>query len=49
MGDGSRSGTASLNGIEMYYQLHGRADAEPLVLLHGFTGIGGDWRQPPGL
>jgi pimeloyl-ACP methyl ester carboxylesterase len=26
--------------LEMYYEAHGRSDAEPLVLLHGFTGTG---------
>jgi pimeloyl-ACP methyl ester carboxylesterase len=26
--------------LEMHYELHGRPDAEPLVLLHGFTGTG---------
>lgn len=26
--------------IDMYYEVHGRSDAEPLVLLHGFTGTG---------
>ncbi len=33
--------TASINEIEMYYEIHG--DGEPLLLLHGFTGCGGDW------
>jgi pimeloyl-ACP methyl ester carboxylesterase len=26
--------------IEMYYEVHGNSDAEPLVLLHGFTATG---------
>jgi pimeloyl-ACP methyl ester carboxylesterase len=26
--------------LDMYYEIHGRSDAEPLVLLHGFTGTG---------
>ena len=26
---------ASVNGIKMYYEVHGRADGVPLVLLHG--------------
>lgn len=26
--------------LDMYYETHGRSDAEPLVLLHGFTGTG---------
>src|SRR5271167_2734536 len=34
--------TASINGIEMYYEVRGRG--EPLMLLHGFTGAGSDWR-----
>ncbi|MDQ2669017.1 MAG: alpha/beta hydrolase, partial [Gemmatimonadota bacterium] len=29
------SGRAPVNGIEMYYEVHGRADGVPLVLLHG--------------
>lgn len=29
------SGHAPVNGIEMYYELHGRCDGVPLVLLHG--------------
>jgi pimeloyl-ACP methyl ester carboxylesterase len=33
--------TVSLNGIELYYELHGAG--EPLLLLHGMTGAGGDW------
>lgn len=33
--------TASVNGIEMAYELRG--EGPPLVLLHGFTGSSGDW------
>lgn len=29
------SGHAPVNGIEMYYEVHGRKDGVPLVLLHG--------------
>lgn len=29
------SGRAAVNGIEIYYELHGRKDGVPLVLLHG--------------
>ena len=35
--------TEHLNGIQMYCEVHGRG--EPLVLLHGFTGSGGDWES----
>jgi pimeloyl-ACP methyl ester carboxylesterase len=35
--------TVEVNGIEMHVQLLGAG--EPLVLLHGFTGCGGDWRH----
>ena len=30
--------TASINGMEMYYEIHG--EGPPLVLLHHFTGTG---------
>lgn len=33
--------TASVNGMQMYYETHGQGD--PLVLLHGFTGTGQSW------
>ena len=33
--------TASINGIDMRYQVHG--DGPPLVLLHGFLGSGDTW------
>ncbi len=29
------SGHAAVNGIRMYYEIHGRSDGTPLVLLHG--------------
>jgi pimeloyl-ACP methyl ester carboxylesterase len=35
--------TATLNGFEMYYEDRGHGD--PLLLLHGGMGIGGDWRH----
>jgi pimeloyl-ACP methyl ester carboxylesterase len=31
-----------INGINLYYELHG--DGEPLVLVHGYTGDVSDWR-----
>ena len=31
----------SVNGMEMYYEIHGHGD--PLVLLHGITNTGGQW------
>ena len=37
-----RSGTVAVNGIRMHYQRHGQG-GPPLLLLHGFTGAGGDW------
>ncbi|HKB10948.1 MAG TPA: alpha/beta hydrolase [Vicinamibacterales bacterium] len=33
--------TIDVNGFSMYYEARG--DGEPLVLLHGGTGIGADW------
>jgi pimeloyl-ACP methyl ester carboxylesterase len=38
-----RMPTIGLNGFQMYYEA-GR-DGEPLLLLHGGMGIGGDWRH----
>jgi pimeloyl-ACP methyl ester carboxylesterase len=35
--------TIGLNGFQMYYEA--RRDGEPLLLLHGGMGIGGDWRH----
>lgn len=35
------SQTVSLNDMEMYVEVRG--EGKPLVLLHGFTGIGSDW------
>ena len=45
------SKTALVQGMQMYYEIHGRG--EPLLLLHGFTGSGADWKHifkdpPPG-
>lgn len=33
--------TITINGMQMYYVTYGQG--EPLVLLHGYTGSGGDW------
>ena len=33
---------AQINGMEMYYEIHG--EGEPLVLLHGFFGSGQFWK-----
>jgi len=35
--------TVDINGFQMYYE--DRGDGEPLLLLHGGTGIGADWRH----
>ncbi len=34
--------TESLNGIELYFEVHGTG--EPIVLLHGFSGSSRDWK-----
>src|SRR6266571_534479 len=37
------TGYAPVNGLKMYYEIHG--SGEPVVLLHGaFMAITGDWR-----
>ena len=33
----------TVNGAEIYYETRG--EGEPLVLLHGFTGVGSDWNH----
>jgi pimeloyl-ACP methyl ester carboxylesterase len=38
-----RMPTIGLNGFQMYYEV--RRGGEPLLLLHGGMGIGGDWRH----
>jgi 3-oxoadipate enol-lactonase len=35
---------AEVNGIKMYYERHGDA-GDPLVLVHGYTGDVGDWKD----
>ncbi len=35
--------TVSINDIELHYEIRG--GGEPLMLLHGFTGAGSDWRH----
>lgn len=42
MTTGAGARTESINGIDMYCEIRG--DGEPLVLLHGFTGAGADWK-----
>lgn len=38
------TGYASVNGLKMYYEIHG--NGEPVVLLHGaFMAISGDWKD----
>jgi pimeloyl-ACP methyl ester carboxylesterase len=35
---------APVNGLEMYYEMHGSGSGEPLVLLHGsFMTISNNW------
>ena len=34
--------TATLNGIRLYYEVHGQG--VPLVLLHGFAGTAESWK-----
>jgi pimeloyl-ACP methyl ester carboxylesterase len=36
--------TATVNGIRLYYEVHGDS-GEPLVLVHGYTGDISDWRH----
>jgi pimeloyl-ACP methyl ester carboxylesterase len=39
----NRSATIAINGIEMYFEERG--DGAPLLLLHGGSGIGADWKH----
>src|SRR5687768_8936024 len=40
------TGYAPVNGLEMYYEIHGSGSGEPLVLLHGsFMTIPGNWTK----
>ena len=34
-GEAIESGYAPVNGIKMYYEVHGKGEGTPLVLLHG--------------
>lgn len=38
---GVQIGRAEVNGVEIFYETRGHG--EPLLLLHGMTGCGGDW------
>jgi len=38
-----KSESAAVNGINIFYERHGHGT--PLLLLHGFTGYGRDWRH----
>ena len=35
--------TADVNGLQLFYRDSGSGD--PLLLLHGFTGSGDDWKH----
>src|SRR5215813_10353528 len=37
----STTGSIRHDGADLHYEVRG--DGEPLLLLHGFTGAGGDW------
>ena len=39
----SVSRTAAVEGMQLHYRMWG--EGPPLVLLHGFTGSGEDWRH----
>lgn len=38
---GAREATIAVNGIRLHYRIVG--SGPPLLMLHGFTGIGADW------
>jgi len=40
------SGYAPVNGLEMYYEIHGSGSGKPLVLLHGsYMTISNNWTE----
>jgi hypothetical protein len=40
------TGYAPVNGLKMYYEIHGTGSGEPLVLLHGsFMTISSNWTE----
>src|SRR5438552_3546378 len=47
--DSTPGQTATINGIQIYYEVRG--EGEPLILLHGGGGIGANWelvfKEPP--
>lgn len=36
---------ASIQGLEMFYEEHGRPEGPPMLLLHGFNGTGRVWQE----
>lgn len=43
MPEAAESGTASVNGIDMYYAVYGNADSTPILLIHGGLAHGDIW------
>ena len=37
MNDDSKGNYAAVNGLDLYYEIHG--DGQPLILLHGVSGL----------
>ena len=38
---------SSFDGVKIHYEVKGKSKGKPVLLLHGFTGKGSDWKRKP--